>query len=90
MRDYLGLSLLAWAFLAWGGIAGTFAVASIYRLLIAHRPQHETFMRPAEVRRTLDHLRNVSRVVIAFGVATAAALVLIGAAGVGVAVNTSC
>lgn len=80
MRHYLGLTYLAWAFIAWGGIAGTFAVVLIYRLLIAHRPEHEAFMRPAEIRRTLAHLRNVNRAVIAFGVATAVALVAIAAA----------
>lgn len=40
-KVYLGLS----------GLAGTFAVALLYRLLFAHRPGHETFMSPAELRR---------------------------------------
>jgi len=80
MHLYLGLSTFAWASIAWGGIAGTFTVALIYRLLIAHRPEHEAFMSPAELRRTLDHLRNVNRVVIALGAAAAIALVAIAVA----------
>jgi hypothetical protein len=80
MRVYLGLSWLQWALVAWGGIAGTFVVVLIYRLLISHRPEHEEFMGPAEVRRTRDHIRMVDRLAIAFGAASALALVLIGAA----------
>ncbi len=80
MPLYLGLTYLAWAVIAWGGIAGTFFVVLIYRLLISHRPQHEAFMTPAEVRRTLAHIRDVNRVVISLGVATAAAPLLIAAA----------
>jgi len=80
MRLYLGLTWLAWALIAWGGIAGTFFTALIYRLLISHRPEHEAFMTPAELQRTLAHIRNVNRVVLALGVATSAAPLLIIAA----------
>ena len=73
MPLYLGLTYFAWALIAWGGIVSTFLAVLIYRLLISHRPEHEAFMSPAELRRTLDHIRNVNRVVIALGVATAAA-----------------
>jgi hypothetical protein len=37
-------------------------------------------MSPAELRRTLDHIRNVNRIVLALGVSTAAAPLLIAAA----------
>ncbi len=80
MPAYLGLSAFAWALIACGGIAGTFAVLLIYRLLISHRPEHEAFMQPAELRRTVENLRNVNRAVIGFGIATAASLILIIAA----------
>ena len=80
MPLYLGLTYLAWALVAWGGIAGTFFAVLIYRLLISHRPEHEAIMSPAELRRTLDHIRNVNRIVLALGVSTAAAPLLIAAA----------
>ena len=80
MPLYLGLTRLAWALIACGGIAATFAVVLLYRLLISHRPEHEAFIPPAELNRTLRHIQNVNRAVIALGIATAAALLLIAAA----------
>jgi len=80
MRLYLGLTYLAWAFIAWGAIAGTFFAVLIYRLLISHRPEHEDFMPQAELQRTLAHIRNVNRIVLALGIATSAAPLLITAA----------
>ena len=80
MRLYLGLTSLAWALIAWGGIAGTFFAVLVYRLLISHRPEHEAFMQPAEIRRTLAHIRNVNRIVAALAAATVAAPALIAAA----------
>ena len=80
MKVYLGLTYLVWALIAWGAIAGAFFAVLIYRLLIAHRPEHEAFMQPAELRRTLAHIRHVTRIVTALGIATAAAPLLIAAA----------
>jgi hypothetical protein len=80
MRVYLGLPALGWALVAWGAITGTFGVVIVYRLLISHRPEDEAFMGPAEIRTTLEHIRQVNRVAIGFGAASALALVLIGAA----------
>jgi hypothetical protein len=80
MPLYLGLTCLAWALIAWGGIACTFFAVLICRRLITHRPKHEAFMSPAELRRTLDHIRNVNRVFLALGVATATAPLPIAAA----------
>jgi hypothetical protein len=77
MPLYLGLTYLAWALIVWGGIAGTFFAVLIYRLLISHRPEHEAFMQPAELRRTLAHIRNVNRIVAALAAATVAAPLLI-------------
>jgi hypothetical protein len=50
---YLGLTYLAWALLAYAGLACTFAVALIHRLLISHRLERDAFMTPAGLRRTL-------------------------------------
>ena len=77
MKVYMGLTYLAWALIAWGGIAGTSFAVLIYRLLISHRPEHEAFMSPAELSRTLAHIRNVNRIVAALAAATVAAPLLI-------------
>jgi len=80
MRNFLGLSYFQWALVVWVGIAGTFAVIVLFRRLIAHRPEHEAFMSPAEIQRTLDNLRNVNRAAVGFGIASAATLILIAVA----------
>jgi len=77
MRTYLGIRYLVWAFVAWIGIAGTFCVIVIYRILISYREQDELFMKPAEIRNTLDHIRDVNRMAVLFGTASAISLALI-------------
>ena len=80
MKVYMGLTYLAWALIAWGGIAGTLFAVLIYRLLIPHRPEHEAFMSPAELSRIRTHIRNVNRILASLSAATAAAPLQIAAA----------
>ncbi len=77
MRTYLGIRYLVWALVAWIGIAGTFCVIVIYRILISYKEQDELFMKEAEIRNTLDHIRDVNRMAVLFGAASAISLVLI-------------
>jgi hypothetical protein len=77
MHTYLGIRYLVWALVVWIGIAGTFGVILLYRILISYREQDELFMRAAEIRNTLDHIRDVNRMAVFFGAASAISLVLI-------------
>jgi hypothetical protein len=77
MRSYLGMSYLGWAFVVWLGIAGTFLVILIYRILISHKPEDELFMKPEETRRDLEHLRHTTRMTVLFGLASALSLLAI-------------
>jgi hypothetical protein len=80
MRSYLGIPYLVWGLIGWAAIAGTFGVILLYRLLIAHRPEDESFMSPAEVRAALEHVRHVNRMAVGFGALTVGLLVAIAGA----------
>ena len=80
MRSYLGIRYVIWALIVWVPVAGTFGVILLYRTLIAYKEQDELFMGPAEIRRTLTHIRHVNRMAALFGAASALSLVLIVAA----------
>ena len=77
MRSYLGIRYLVWALIVWVPVAGTFGVILLYRTLISYKEQDELFMSPAEIRRTLSHIRHVNRMATLFGGASAVSLVLI-------------
>lgn len=77
MRTYLGMRYLLWALAAWIGIAATFGVILVYRILISYKKQDELFMKAAEIRNTLDHIRDVNRMAVFFGAVTAIWLVLV-------------
>jgi hypothetical protein len=62
---------------AWIGIAVTFGVIVIYRILISYKEEDAFFMNAAEIRNTLDHIRDVNRMAVLFGAASAISLVLI-------------
>jgi hypothetical protein len=68
---------LVWALGAWVSVAGTFGVIVLYRVLISYKEEDELFMSPAEIRNTLDHIRDVNRMILLFGTASAVSLVLI-------------
>ncbi len=67
---YLGMSYLAWAWILWGGVFGTYLTIMLYRTLIGGK-QDELFVPPDEMRRNRQHLRDVARIASIFGIASA-------------------
>ncbi len=69
------LQLIGWVL--WAGVASAFGVILFYRALISAKREDVQFVPEAEQRRNARHRRDVERCALAFGVLTAAGLVVL-------------